>query len=156
MIGGKLRRNLRYRIEHVEQDGLKSTTGDPIRLRLGYLTPKFKGFQGFAEFEGNTPLFADDYNDSTNNKTEYAVIADPSKGELNQGWLSFEAILDTFFKGGRQRILLDNQRFVGNVGWRQMEQTFDAVNLLNTSFKGLSANATYIYQPGCEYAIPPD
>ena len=142
---GQIKVNLRYRIEHVEQDGLKSTTGDPIRLRLGYLTPKFKGFQGFAEFEGNTPLFADDYNDSTNNKTEYAVIADPSKGELNQGWLSFETIPDTFFKGGRQRILLDNQRFVGNVGWRQMEQTFDAVNLLNTSFKGLSANATYIW-----------
>jgi hypothetical protein len=28
---------------------------------------------------------------------------------------------------GRQRITLDNQRFVGNVGWRQNEQTFDAV-----------------------------
>ncbi len=28
---------------------------------------------------------------------------------------------------GRQRIILDNARFVGNVGWRQNEQTFDAV-----------------------------
>jgi hypothetical protein len=28
---------------------------------------------------------------------------------------------------GRQRINLDDQRFVGSVGWRQNEQTFDAV-----------------------------
>src|SRR5690606_24748309 len=28
---------------------------------------------------------------------------------------------------GRQRIVLDDARFVGNVGWRQDEQTYDAV-----------------------------
>lgn len=142
---GQIKINLRYRLEHVEQDGLQTTTGDPLRLRLGYLTPSFSGFQGFAEFEGNTPVFANDYNDSTNNKTEYAVIADPLEGELNQGWISFASIPETVIKGGRQIILLDNQRFVGNVGWRQMEQTFDAVNLLNASIGGLTANASYIW-----------
>jgi len=142
---GQITFNLRYRLEHVEQDGLRDTTGDPVRLRLGYLTPKFMGFQGFAEFEGNTPVFADDYNDLSNGKTDYAVIADPSEGELNQGWLSFDTIPDTVIKGGRQKILLDNQRFVGAVGWRQMEQTFDSINLLNTSIGGFSANATYIW-----------
>jgi hypothetical protein len=30
------------------------------------------------------------------------------------------------FKLGRQRIKLDNDRFIGNVGWRQNEQTYDA------------------------------
>jgi len=142
---GQISFNLRYRLEYVDQDGLKTTTGDPVRLRLGYLTPKFAGFQGFAEFEGNTPVFADDYNNLSNGKKEYAVIADPDKSELNQGWLSFETIPDTKIKGGRQRILLDNQRFVGAVGWRQMEQTFDAINLFNTSIGGFSANATYIW-----------
>ena len=142
---GQIKLNLRYRFEHVEQDGLKTTNGDPIRLRLGYLTPKFAGFQAFAEFEGNTPVFEDDYNDTSNGKTEYAVIADPSEGELNQGWLSFDTIPDTVIKGGRQKILLDNQRFVGAVGWRQMEQTFDAVDLINTSLGALSAQGMYIW-----------
>ena len=142
---GQIKLNLRYRFEHVEQDGLKTTNGDPIRLRLGYLTPKFAGFQAFAEFEGNTPVFEDDYNDTTNGKTEYAVIADPSEGELNQGWLSFDTIPDTVIKGGRQKILLNNQRFVGAVGWRQMEQTFDAVDLINTSLGALSAQGMYIW-----------
>ncbi len=142
---GQIKLNLRYRFEHVEQDGLKTANGDPIRLRLGYLTPKFSGFQAFAEFEGNTPLFEDDYNSTLNGKTEYAVIADPSKGELNQAWLSFDTIPDTVLKGGRQKIIYDNQRFVGAVGWRQMEQTFDAVTLLNKSIGNFSANAAYIW-----------
>ncbi len=142
---GQIKLNLRYRFEHVEQDGTKTSNGDPIRLRLGYLTPKFAGFQAFAEFEGNTPVFSRDYNDKSNGKTEYAVIADPAEGELNQGWLSFDTIPDTVIKAGRQKILLDNQRFVGAVGWRQLEQTFDAANLLNTSLGALSANLSYIW-----------
>ncbi len=142
---GQIKLNLRYRWEHVNQDGLKTTNGDPIRLRLGYLTPKFTGFQGFVEFEGNSPVFANDYNDKSNGKSDYAVIADPAKGELNQGWLSFSTIPDTVIRAGRQRILLNNQRFVGAVGWRQMEQTFDAVNLLNSSLGALTADVSYIW-----------
>ncbi len=142
---GQIKLNLRYRLEHVNQDGLHTTNGDPIRLRLGYLTPKFAGFQAFAEFEGNTPVFEDDYNDKSNGKTDYAVIADPSKGELNQGWLSFDTIPDTVIKAGRQKILRDNQRFVGAVGWRQMEQTYDAVDLLNTSLGAFAADINYVW-----------
>ena len=142
---GKINFNLRYRFEYVDQDGLKTTDGDTIRLRLGYLTPEFAGFQAFAEFEGNTAVFSDDFNDKTNGKTEYAVIADPSEAELNQGWLSFSSIPDTVIKGGRQRVNLDNQRFIGAVGWRQMEQTFDSVNLLNSSLGNFTANLTYVW-----------
>ncbi len=142
---GKVNVNLRYRLEHVDQDGRKATTGDPVRLRLGYMTPLFAGFRGFVEYEGNSPVFADDYNDLSNGKKEYAVIADPRDSELNQWWLSFETLPDTIVKAGRQKILLDNQRFVGAVGWRQMEQTFDAINLSNTSLPGLIVNATYLW-----------
>ena len=142
---GQIKFNLRYRYEYVDQEGLESTSGDPIRLRLGYLSPKFAGFQAFAEFEGNTPVFADDYNDTTNGKTDYAIISDPSKGELNQGWLSYGSIQDTMAKAGRQRILLDNQRFIGAVGWRQMEQTYDAVNIFNSSIGNFTADATFIW-----------
>jgi len=143
---GQIKFNLRYRWEHVEQDGKLDTDGDPIRLRIGYLTPKLSYFQAYAEFEGNTAVFEDDYNDKTNGKTEYAVIADPdSKGELNQAWLTFSGIPDTPVKAGRQRIILDNARFVGNVGWRQMEQTYDAVRIINTSVDNLTLDGTYIW-----------
>ncbi len=142
---GQIKFNLRYRFEHVDQDGLRTAKGDPIRLRLGYQTPQIAGFTAFAEFEGNTPVFEDDYNDTTNGKTAFAVIADPDEAELNQAWLSYATIPDTLIKGGRQRILLDNQRFVGNVGWRQLEQTFDAVSIFNTTLENFSAKLVYIW-----------
>lgn len=142
---GQINVDLRYRYERVEQDGLKTANGDPIRLRLGYLTPKLSGFQGFAELEGSTPVFLDDYNDNSNGKDEYAVIADPSEAELNQVWLSYDLIEKTVLRAGRQRILLDNQRFIGNVGWRQMEQTYDAVNLFSSSFGDFSAYCVFIW-----------
>jgi hypothetical protein len=34
---GKIKFNLRYRYEYVDQAGLKTANGDPVRLRLGYL-----------------------------------------------------------------------------------------------------------------------
>ena len=49
-------------------------------------------------------------------------------------------------KVGRQRIIYDNAAFIGNVGWRQNEQTFDAVSLTNTSIDKLTINYAYLNQ----------
>jgi hypothetical protein len=142
---GQIKANLRYRFEHVKQKGLKTANGDPVRLRIGYLTPKFFGFQGYGEFLGNTSVFVDDYNNSSNGKTEYAVIGDPNKEALNQVWLAYEALSDTVIKGGRQKIAWDNERFICPASWRQMEQTFDSVTLLNSSLGDFSVKAAYLW-----------
>ncbi len=142
---GQIRFNIRYRFEHVEQDGLKTANGDPIRIRLGYLTPEFSGFRAYAEFEGNNSVFLDDYNNTDNNKTGYAVIADPDKGELNRAWLSWSGYEGTMAKVGRQRMNWDDQRFIGAVGWRQMEQTFDAVSLFSTSLANLDLKLSWVW-----------
>ncbi len=142
---GQVTFNLRYRYERVADDGLKTANGDPVRLRLGYLTPKFTGFQAYAAVLGNTPVFLDDYNDSSNGKTEYAVIRDPNEVALDELWLSYETIPDTELKGGRQHIAWDNERFICNAKWRQMGQSFDAVTLLNQSLGNFSAKAAYLW-----------
>ena len=142
---GTIKFNLRYRYEYVDQAGLKTANGDPVRLRLGYQTPEFSGFQAYAEFLGNTPIFFNDYNDTSNGKTEYAVIGDPNEAALNQAWLSYASIPDTVLKAGRQKMAWDNERFICPAAWRQMEQTFDAVNLLNTSLGGFTFKAAYIW-----------
>ena len=115
------------------------------RLRLGLLSPKFYGLQGYAEYQG---LYAMDsnYNSTRNDKTQYSVVADPYKNELDQLWLSYDGIPDTVIKGGRQVITFDDQRFIGNVGWRQMQQTFDSVLIThnNQQLYGLTINAGYI------------
>ena len=86
------------------------------------------------------------FNSTRNGKTSYSTVADPEKAELNQLWISFNGIPDTVIKGGRQRIKLDDDRFIGNVGWRQMETTFDSVLITHTNQQlfGLVINAGYI------------
>src|SRR5690606_30341465 len=56
----------------------------------------------------------------------HPTVADPENLELNRFQVSWMRE-GTGVTLGRQRIVLDNARFVGNVGWRQNEQTFDAV-----------------------------
>ncbi|MEI7795287.1 MAG: alginate export family protein [Methylococcaceae bacterium] len=141
--GGAIKFDANYRWENVDQDlGKKTANANTIRTRIGVLSPKFHGFQGFAEYEGTHALQAD-YNDGRGNKPTFSNIADPAQNELNQLWISYSNF-DTIVKGGRQRIAFDDQRFIGSVPWRQMETTFDSVLVTNTSLKNLTVNAGYI------------
>ena len=57
----------------------------------------------------------------------YPVVADPEAYEFNRFQLTNTSLPGTTLTLGRQRIGLDDQRFVGGVAWRQNEQTFDAL-----------------------------
>ncbi len=144
---GAVKFDLNTRWENVDQDRGTQKTANAVtsRLRAGLLSPVFHGIQGYAEYEGNLAM-VDDYNSTRNSNTRYSTIADPEKSELNQLWLSYAGIPDTLIKGGRQRIKLDDDRFIGNVGWRQMETTFDSVLVThnNQQLFGLTVNAGYI------------
>ncbi len=142
---GQIKANIRYSYEHVEQEGLQTANGDPIRLRLGYQTPKFSGLQAYGEFLGNTSVFLDDYNSTLNGKSEYATIGDPNEGALNQAWLSFDGLANTMIKAGRQKLVWDNERFLCPASFRQMEQTMDSVTLQNTSLGNFSVKAAYVW-----------
>lgn len=60
-------------------------------------------------------------------RPEHAVVADPQNAELNRLQIEYRGASQSLTLG-RQRIDLDDQRWVGSVGWRQNEQTFDAVH----------------------------
>lgn len=148
---GQVTFDLRYRYENANTEpantpatAKETANSDTVRWRLGYLTPKFSGFQAFVEYEGNQDIFNNNYNSTRNGKTQYDVIADPQQHELNRLWFSFTGLADTEIKVGRQRIKIDNNRFIGNVGWRQMEQTFDAVKVTNKSLPNTTVQAGYI------------
>ena len=87
----------------------------------------------------------DDFNAGGGNKPNppgYPVIADPGGEDLNQIFLQYKGKIGQI-RAGRQRIIYDNARFVGNVGWRQNEQTYDA---LSYDYKGNSGiNLQYAY-----------
>lgn len=144
---GAVKMDLNYRWENVDQDRgtQKTANANTARLRLGLLTPSFYDFQAYAEYEGNYAL-QEDYNSTVNGRTQYSTIVDPDRSELNQFWFTYKGIADTIVKVGRQRIKLDDDRFIGNVGWRQMEQTFDSILIThnNQTLFGLTVNAGYI------------
>lgn len=139
---GQLLYNARLRYEYADMKSLKRSNALTLRNRLGYQTASFYGFQGLLEFE-DVRFIGNDGNANlagTNGEPLRTVVADPEDTEINQAWLSYSN-WDTSLKAGRQRIILDNARFVGNVGWRQNEQTFDAVALSNQSL----SNTTLLY-----------
>ena len=143
--GGKVSASLRYRYERVDQDNaLKNANASTLRTRLGYMSGDYHDFGVFLEFENITNLGDDRFNSTTNGKTRFSVVADPDATEVNQAFLQYQGLPATTLKLGRQRILLDNQRFIGNVGWRQNEQTFDAVTAVNTSLPDTRATAGFI------------
>lgn len=103
-----------------------------LRVRLGYTTAAWNHFDGQIEYEGVETIGDDRYNSLDNGRSGYPAIPDAQGHEVNQAWLRYAGLPKTQIKYGRQRINLDNQRFVGGVAWRQDEQTFDAA-LLNST-----------------------
>ncbi len=145
-INGKPNLNIRMRAENVAQDSLPDDANAlTVRTRLGYTTGRVNGLSGFVEMESVTAYFGQKYNNTFNGKTNYPVVADPTGAEINQANLSYTGISDTLVKWGRQRLILDNARFVGNVGWRQNEQTLDSLALINTSLTDTKATYAYVY-----------
>lgn len=120
--------DLRARHEQVDDSGFDMKAhASTLRLRTGLRAAFDHGFTAFVEGEG-VAAANDHYNSGANGETAYPGVLDPTGAELNQAWLAWKG--STFGATlGRQRIVLDNQRWVGNVGWRQNEQTFDAVTL---------------------------
>jgi hypothetical protein len=145
ITGGKVDFDYRLRGEWVDQDGAaKDAEAYTGRLRLGYKTGDFHGFGAYVQMEHVDAFAGEDYNSTDNGKTQYPVVADPADTELNQAYLSYGGLPETDMKLGRQRLILDNARFVGNVGWRQNEQTFDAFTIQNKSLPDTVLTYAYL------------
>ncbi|HFC54329.1 MAG TPA: hypothetical protein ENJ43_07840 [Gammaproteobacteria bacterium] len=137
LTGGTPSLDMRLRMENVSDDAKPDDANAlTLRTRLGYMTQDYAGWKIFGEMT-NTSAFGDhDYASPDAKgamKTTYAKVADPELSRINQAWVSYSGVSDTVFKLGRQRVILDNARFVGNVGWRQTEQVYDALVVANTS-----------------------
>lgn len=123
----ELKMLFRYRLEAVDQDGLAENALASTLLSRFSLTQQFShGWSAGGEFDYVAAIGDKNYNDSINGKTTYPLVADPAGADLNQAFVMYQSGEQTL-KVGRQRINLANERFVGGVGWRQNEQTFDAV-----------------------------
>jgi uncharacterized protein YjbI with pentapeptide repeats len=147
---GKLTGNFRLRYENVNQDG-KKETGEAFTLRslIGYETKPFHGFSVNAEVYGVSP-FNDDYNDLKKgdpiaSRKVYPAIADPEDYDFHQIYLQW-ANADNKVKLGRQGMILDNWRFVGDVRFRQNWAVFNGLSFMNKSLPNTTINLAHYEQ----------
>ncbi|MBV1907806.1 MAG: alginate export family protein [Kangiellaceae bacterium] len=140
--------SFRYRIETVDQSNFDETAqASTLRTRATVKTTWTDIIDTVIEFDDVTEIGLDDYNSGAGtspNTVGYPVIADPVGTELNQGYIRLK-YADSKLALGRQRILVGNQRFVGGVGWRQNEQTYDSLTFTTKFKQDLSFNYAYLY-----------
>jgi hypothetical protein len=150
IVGGKPILDVNFRWENAKADTFQTSNALTVRTRLGYQTRPLYGISGLLEFVNvASPLPSGYFDGVEDNDTLQTIVADPNFTGANRFWLAYEkpAWADLKLKTGRQRILLDDNRWVGNVGWRQNEQTFDAVRFESSlGIDGLLAQYVFAWE----------
>lgn len=161
ITAGQPMTSFRMRYEHVDQDGINSSTGKSldqanawtIRSLIGWQTKPFNNFALTAQIINVTQL-NDAFYDGTNNlsgssiatpvsKRKYPLVVDPSYTGINQFFIDWTGLPDTKLRMGRQSVKLDNTRFIGNVEFRQLMQVFDGLAIENKSISNLELYAAH-------------
>ena len=136
--------DLRLRFEHADQDDTdRKANGLTQSIRLGLETTLSSRFSALVEGEA---VFAivDDFNDGTGNNPDRPVILDPDLIVLNRAQITAKVADQAFITAGRQRLAIDDQRFIGTLAFRQNDQTFDAVHASWRTENGSTFQGGYI------------
>ncbi len=139
-----------------------------LRTALGYTTARYHGFWARLQFEANTRIGSDKALNVDDDLTfppgpggsriaeGHSLIPDNNFEEINEAYLGWRSATggcpnapggcngNTTVKLGRQSIIYDNHRWVGNIVWRQNNQSFDAVRIDNTTINNLSISYAYV------------
>jgi hypothetical protein len=133
----------RLRLETVNQDGIAAKADAlTLRARAG-LQASHGAWSALVEGQGTLAL-VDHYYDGLNGAATRPLVADPENVALYLAQIQYKTKRLTL-TAGRQRISLDDERFVGNVAFRQNAQTFDAVRAEWTALPGLKADLSYVW-----------
>ena len=133
----------RYRLESVDQDNaLDDALASTLRTRLTYTSGSFLNTKLLVEYDTVTIIGEKNHNDGVDGLGDHSPVVDPEGSELNQAALMINLSDSLSSTLGRQRINLGNQRFVGGVGWRQNEQTYDAASF---KLNAASTDFNYVY-----------
>ena len=141
--------DLKLRLSYEYSDVDNKQDSDPgkgltLSSYVGYRTAELGGFSFYTQFH-NLLKIDDRYNDTHGKYAgEYDKIADPDGSRIQQLYVDFTKIPDTKIRLGRQQLLIDDVRFIGNVGWRQTAQVFDGITVSNKSIKDTTLFLGYI------------
>jgi hypothetical protein len=143
---------IRPRYEMVDDNNPEHANANAITARTKLkVTGKLLGVDGLTASVGIISVNnfgSHEYNwndtDYTDGTKKYATVMDPQAAMISNAEVNYK-IGDTLLHAGRGQVNLDNQRFIGTVGWRQFERSYDSVFVANNSIKNLSILAAWVY-----------
>ncbi|SEN09766.1 hypothetical protein SAMN05192583_2026 [Sphingomonas gellani] len=131
----------RLRYERVEQDGIaKDADAVTIRVRTGVSATRGH-LSALVEAQGNLAI-VNHYDDTVSGPSRRAAVGDPENIALYRAQLQYKADAVTA-TAGRQKITLDDERFVGAANWRQNGRTYDAARFEWAVLPQLKADLIY-------------
>lgn len=133
----------RVRYENVDQDGI-AKEADALTIRVRGGVQASSGPLSATVVAQGTLAAIDDYYDGLNGVANRPIVADPENIALYIAQLQYKTKALTLTTG-RQKLVLDDERFVGNVGFRDNAQTFDAVRAELTPLPKLKLDVAYAW-----------
>ena len=145
----------RYEFADTKGNDFKAANAFTARTRLAVATDSLAEVDGLSAKVGVTAVNNFGYTSYSDGlianpaggkmpNSEYELILDPQQAMLSEAYLAYTAA-DTTLLAGRSHVNLDDQRFIGTVGWRQMERAYDTVTVINKSVEGLTLLGSYVY-----------
>lgn len=136
----------RYEYADVKDNGKETANAYTARTKIN-VNAKLLDIDGLTTNIGVISVNnfgSDKYNSTDNGETQYDVIKDPQKAMISNADINYQ-VGKTTFHAGRSQVNLDNQRFIGTVGWRQFERSYDTVYIADNSVENLSVLAAWVY-----------
>jgi len=133
----------RYEYVDVKNNATDAANAFTMRTRLAMEASLF-GVSGLSTKVGITTVNnfgMDHYAPAT---AGYEKVVDPQQAMLSEMYVAY-TVADTTMLIGRSHVNLDDQRFIGTVGWRQMERAYDTATVINKSVKDLTLLASYVH-----------
>ncbi|MBA1438696.1 MAG: hypothetical protein FAF05_06910 [Epsilonproteobacteria bacterium] len=144
VVSGQIRP--RYEYADVKDNGKKAANAYTARTKLN-MSANLLGIEGLSTNIGIISVNnfgSNKYNSTDNGQTQYDIVKDPQKAMISNADINYQ-VGKTILHAGRSQVKLDNQRFIGTVGWRQFERSYDTVYVADNSVKGLNLLAAWVY-----------
>lgn len=120
-----------------------------VRTRVGYRTATFFNTAAYVQLHNVSNIMEQyrfSHGGTMHGNLGRDVIADPDGSRFQKAYLDFKGLPDTLIRIGRQDIILDDSRLMGNIDWRLNGQSFDAASITNTSIPDVKLYAAYVQQ----------
>ena len=144
----KYKGEIRPRYEYANVKANKKDAGQALtaRTHLSFTATLFgvENLSGSVGVQSVNNFGYTNYSLPSTNPKKYDVINDPQAAMISEASIDYK-MGKTKMHAGRSQLNIDNQRFIGTVGWRQLERSYDTVSVKDNSVKNLELMGAWLY-----------